>query len=112
MGSVSGQVVLAFDDRSQDVEPKPRSMAGLNEEGFRLFYENTARRLRSYLWRMCGDPTAADDLLQEAFLRLLRTELPEMDELGGKTVGIDFGLAYCPERVAYAHQKEPVHVWL
>jgi RNA polymerase sigma-70 factor (ECF subfamily) len=57
-------------------------MAGMSEEGFRLFYESTARRLRSYLWRMCGDPAVADDLMQEAFLRLLRTELPEIDEPG------------------------------
>jgi len=82
MAADSGQIVLAFSDRSHDVRPRSETMAGMKEEQFRLFYEVTASRLRAYIRRTCGDPAAADDLLQEAFLRLLRTELPEMDETG------------------------------
>jgi RNA polymerase sigma-70 factor (ECF subfamily) len=53
------------------------STSRLDEETFRLLYERTARPLRGYLLRMLNDPAAADDLLQESYLRLLRASLPE-----------------------------------
>lgn len=46
------------------------------EENFCLFYHRTARGLRAYLRRMLADPSHADDLLQESYLRLLRAKLP------------------------------------
>lgn len=46
------------------------------EENFCLFYHRTARALRAYLRRMLADPSHADDLLQESYLRLLRAKLP------------------------------------
>jgi RNA polymerase sigma-70 factor (ECF subfamily) len=36
-------------------------------------YEDAARALRAYLARTLGDASQADDLLQESFLKLLRT---------------------------------------
>jgi RNA polymerase sigma-70 factor (ECF subfamily) len=51
--------------------------ACLGEERFRLLYEITARPLRGYLLRMLNDSTTADDLLQESYLRLLKTKLPD-----------------------------------
>jgi RNA polymerase sigma-70 factor, ECF subfamily len=48
--------------------------AGMDEESFRLFYERTARPLRGYLIRMLNDPAAADDLLQESYLHLLKAK--------------------------------------
>lgn len=51
--------------------------ARLDEQAFRLFYERTARPLRRYLLRMLNDASAADDLLQESYLRLLKAKLPE-----------------------------------
>ncbi len=43
----------------------------MDESTFRDAYERTAPNLRAYLCAALGDVTAADDLLQEAFCRLL-----------------------------------------
>src|ERR1700685_4284275 len=49
----------------------------MDEETFHLFYERTARPLRGYLIRVLNDSAAADDLLQESYLRLLKAKLPD-----------------------------------
>ena len=50
-------------------------MACMDEAAFRDIYERTAPRLRTWLYLSLRDAALADDLLQEAFLRLLRAEL-------------------------------------
>ena len=44
----------------------------MDEETFRGFYTRTSGMLWAYLARATNDPAAADDLLQEAYYRLLR----------------------------------------
>ena len=47
----------------------------MTEEAFRAFYELTARPVRVYLGRLTGDDRLADDLLQEAYYRFLRSTI-------------------------------------
>ena len=46
----------------------------MDEETFRAFYDWTARPVWVYLSRMTGDAQLADDLLQEAYYRFLRSK--------------------------------------
>ena len=45
----------------------------MTEEAFHAFYEQTSRPVWAYLARITGDGRLADDLLQEAYYRFLRT---------------------------------------
>jgi len=45
----------------------------MNEAQFEAFYRKTAGSLWSYLYRLTGNAATADDLLQKAFFRFLRT---------------------------------------
>lgn len=61
------------DTRQLDLSADGGEIAlGMDEEAFRAFYDRTSRVLWIYLWRITGDRQASDDLLQEAYYRLLR----------------------------------------
>lgn len=47
----------------------------MDEDAFRGFYDRTSRMLWAYLARLTGDRQAADDLLQECYYRLLRSNV-------------------------------------
>ena len=47
----------------------------MDEEAFRGFYTRTSGMLWAYLTRATNDPSAADDLLQESYYRLLRSTM-------------------------------------
>jgi len=46
----------------------------VDEQAFRALYDATAKPLWRYIVRVCGRQDVADDLLQECYFRLLRTE--------------------------------------
>ncbi len=52
----------------------------MDEATFHAFYRETAPRLWSYIRREAGDAALADDILQEAFYRFLRAELPALEQ--------------------------------
>jgi RNA polymerase sigma-70 factor, ECF subfamily len=52
----------------------------MTEDEFRAFYDRTARGLMGYLSRVSGSRQAAEDLLQEAYYRLLRAGTRFEDE--------------------------------
>jgi RNA polymerase sigma-70 factor (ECF subfamily) len=52
----------------------------MNETQFDAFYRKTAGNLWAYIYRLTGDPATADDLLQKAFFRFLRSNPPVESE--------------------------------
>jgi RNA polymerase sigma-70 factor (ECF subfamily) len=48
----------------------------MDEDAFRGFYDRTSRQLWAYLFRLSGDRSAADDLLQDTYYRFLRADAP------------------------------------
>ncbi|HVP37321.1 MAG TPA: RNA polymerase sigma factor [Terriglobales bacterium] len=49
----------------------------IDESSFRTFYESTAKKLWSYIFRVVGNSDLADDFLQESYFRFLRAEKEE-----------------------------------
>lgn len=52
----------------------------MDSAAFQIFYAKTAPGLRGYIRRASGNEALADDILQEAFLRFLRADLPLLEE--------------------------------
>ena len=61
-------ILAASGARTRTGSPKP-----MDEGRFETFYRAHAGSLWSYLYRLTGDSAAADDLLQKAFFRFLRS---------------------------------------
>jgi RNA polymerase sigma-70 factor, ECF subfamily len=60
--------------------PASGDVLPLDEPALVAAYERIAPRLRAYLRRVSGDAALADDILQEAFIRLLRSGRPGAHE--------------------------------
>jgi RNA polymerase sigma-70 factor (ECF subfamily) len=56
----------------------------MDEAAFHIFYRETAPMLRAYIRRASGDAALADDILQEAFYRFLRADLPVTEKFQRK----------------------------
>ena len=52
----------------------------MDEARFEAFYRKTARPVWSYIFRMTGNASTADDLLQKTFFRFLRSNPAIVDE--------------------------------
>lgn len=53
--------------------------AALDRDLFNRFYQQVAAGLWRYIYLNCGDATAADDILQESFIKFLRYADPERE---------------------------------
>jgi RNA polymerase sigma-70 factor (ECF subfamily) len=65
---------MAIQDASTaaDIVSEVASPPLLDEPSFHRLYAHAARPLWSYLYRVVGNATQADDLVQEAFMKLLK----------------------------------------
>jgi len=57
----------------RDAEAQEAGLAGMDEQAFHLLYNQTAGPLRAYVARVLGNVTLADDIVQESYLRIVRT---------------------------------------
>ncbi|NLV31861.1 MAG: RNA polymerase sigma factor [Acidobacteria bacterium] len=57
-------------------EEKEAARVPMTEEGFTPFYQRTVRQLSAYVRRVSGNPSLAEDLVQESYLRLLSARAP------------------------------------
>lgn len=58
----------------------PTAAQRMDSAAFQVFYAKTAPGLRAYIRRASGNEALADDILQDAFLRFLRADLPPLEE--------------------------------
>jgi RNA polymerase sigma-70 factor, ECF subfamily len=56
-----------------------KSKFGMDEESFCAFYQANAPALQGYIRKTCGNAALSEDILQEAFYRFLRADLPKME---------------------------------
>ena len=73
-------VTLTDIERLEAEAARRDAALAMDEDSFRAFYEHTARPLWAYLARMSGSRSDADDLLQEAYYRLVRAGTAFADE--------------------------------
>ena len=55
-------------------------MPAFSDQAFATFYAATSRRLWTYVYRVTGNAADADDIVQEAFVRVLRADRAALDD--------------------------------
>jgi RNA polymerase sigma-70 factor (ECF subfamily) len=58
----------------------PRFAQRMDAAAFQVFYAQTVPGLRGYIRRATGNEALADDILQETFLRFLKTDRPALED--------------------------------
>ena len=71
---------LQFAATSKAAMEKNSTALSMDESAFDVFYRQTSRALLRYLVAVTRQPDVAEDILQEAYCRLLTAGRPEMDE--------------------------------
>ena len=61
-------------------QPHAASVPALTEHVFGEFYRQHSRSLWTYVYRVTGNAADADDIVQDAFCRLLVADLADTDE--------------------------------
>src|SRR5450631_3543244 len=56
----------------------------MDSERFAAFYERSSKPLWAYLARASGDPSLADDLMQESYVRFLCADAPSDGEVASR----------------------------
>ena len=59
---------------------QPATTRRMSEPEFEALYRKTARPLWAYIYRLCDDRSAADDIFQKTFFQFLRAPLREGSE--------------------------------
>ena len=60
-------------ERRESETPELGLPGMMDEQAFQVLYRRTAVALRAYATRVLGNPTDADDIVQESYLRLVRS---------------------------------------
>jgi RNA polymerase sigma-70 factor (ECF subfamily) len=79
MVSSAARVAKLFGAHTREVKDDGRARM-MDEARFEKLYAETSRGLWSYVCRIGGSTTLADDIAQESFLRILRAPLTAQDE--------------------------------
>ena len=70
--TLMSDITLSELERLEAIANETDVALAMDEDAFRAFYDRTCTALWGYLSRISGDRQLADDLLQEAYYRLLR----------------------------------------
>ncbi|MBI2835093.1 MAG: RNA polymerase sigma factor [Acidobacteria bacterium] len=69
---LAADAALATSSSLAEAAPQPASVI-MDEQSFQAFFRQSAAALRAYVISVIGNAATADDIVQDAFLRLLRS---------------------------------------
>jgi len=78
--SLTGAAPRARPSTFEEADTQASAHEMMDEPSFEAFYRRTAGHVRAYVVRVVGNPATADDIVQEAYLRLLRSLPATRDE--------------------------------
>ena len=78
--SLTGAAPRARPSTFEEADTQASAHEMMDEPSFEAFYRRTAGHVRAYVVRVVGNTAIADDIVQEAYLRLLRSLPATRDE--------------------------------